>query len=180
MKLPKEFERIHELHSVIYKKALSYYFSKEYKTFDQMSDIMIDLIEQGLKISPTYYNDAINEQLFFINSIDKIMQKYDVLLSLSTAGIAPPREIEEKIDSSLIWNTLQLPTAAVPRFTNNNLPFGGIGHSGMGKYHGESTFKTFSHFKPYISKPLWIDIPLRYPPFKNKIKLLKKVLKLIQ
>ena len=124
MKLPKEFERIHELHSVIYKKALSYYFSKEYKTFDQMSDIMIDLIEQGLKISPTYYNDAINEQLFFINSIDKIMQKYDVLLSLSTAGIAPPREIEEKIDSSLIWNTLQLPTAAVPRFTNNNLPFG--------------------------------------------------------
>jgi Asp-tRNA(Asn)/Glu-tRNA(Gln) amidotransferase A subunit family amidase len=124
VKLPKEFERIHELHSVIYKKALSYYFSKEYKTFDQMSDIMIDLIEEGLKISPADYNDAINEQLFFINSMDKIMQKYDVLLSLSTAGIAPPREIEEKIDSSLIWNTLQLPTAAVPGFTNNNIPFG--------------------------------------------------------
>ena len=50
----------------------------------------------------------------------------------------------------------------------------------MGKYHGEATFNTFSHFKPYISKPLWIDIPLRYPPFKNKMNFLKKALKLMQ
>lgn len=125
IKLPKEFEKIHELHSIIYKKALSYYFSKEYKTFDQMSDKMIDLIEQGLKISPTDYNHAINEQHLFINSMDQIMQKFDVLIALSTAGVAPPREIEEKMDSSLIWNTLQLPTVAVPGFVNdNNIPFG--------------------------------------------------------
>jgi|TARA_B110000438_G_scaffold64504_1_gene65003 aldehyde dehydrogenase (NAD+) len=67
----------------------------------------------------------------------------------------------------------------VLHIANDRLPFGGIGQSGMGKYHGESTFKTFSHFKPYISKPLWIDPPLRYPPFKNKINFLKKILKLI-
>ena len=125
IKLPKEFDRIHKLHSIIYRKALSYYFSKEYKTFDQMSDTMIDLIEQGLKISPADYNDAINEQHFLINSMDQIMKKHDVLISLSTAGVAPPREIEEKIDPSLIWNTLHLPTVAVPGFVNdNNIPFG--------------------------------------------------------
>ena len=67
----------------------------------------------------------------------------------------------------------------VMHIANDRLPFGGVGQSGMGKYHGESTFDTFSHFKPYIFKPLWIDPPLRYPPFKNKISFLKKILKLI-
>ena len=67
----------------------------------------------------------------------------------------------------------------VMHIANDRLPFGGVGQSGMGKYHGESTFNTFSHFKPYLNKPLWIDPPLRYPPFKNKISFLKKILKLI-
>ena len=67
----------------------------------------------------------------------------------------------------------------VVHIANDRLPFGGIGSSGMGKYHGESTFETFSHYKPYISRPLWIDPPLRYPPFKNKINFMKKILKII-
>ena len=67
----------------------------------------------------------------------------------------------------------------VMHIANDRLPFGGVGQSGMGKYHGESTFETFSHFKPYLSKPLWIDPPLRYPPFNNKINFLKKILNLI-
>ncbi len=67
----------------------------------------------------------------------------------------------------------------VMHIANDRLPFGGVGQSGMGKYHGESTFNTFSHFKAYLNKPLWIDPPLRYPPFKNKINFLKKILKLI-
>ena len=68
----------------------------------------------------------------------------------------------------------------VVHIINDRLPFGGIGNSGMGKYHGESTFKTFSHFKPYIFKPLWIDIPLRYPPFNKKIGFLKRILRFLQ
>ena len=67
----------------------------------------------------------------------------------------------------------------VVHIINDRLPFGGVGNSGMGKYHGEETFKTFSHFKPYITKPLWIDLPLRYPPFEGKLKFLKRVLKLM-
>ncbi|MBT4246568.1 MAG: aldehyde dehydrogenase [Flavobacteriaceae bacterium] len=67
----------------------------------------------------------------------------------------------------------------VVHIANDRLPFGGVGSSGMGKYHGKSTFETFSHYKPYISRPLWIDPPLRYPPFKNKINFMKKILKMI-
>ncbi len=125
VELPKEFERIHDLHLTIYRKALSYYFSKEYKTFDKMSDKMVDLIEQGVKISPAEYYDAIRDQDALCNSMDEMMKKYDVLISLSTAGVAPPREIEEMPDPALIWNTLQLPVVAVPGFVNeNNLPYG--------------------------------------------------------
>ena len=56
------------------------------------------------------------------------------------------------------------------------LPFGGVGSSGMGSYHGKASFDTFSHQKSILKKPLGIDIPLRYPPFKNKLKVLKKLM----
>jgi aldehyde dehydrogenase (NAD+) len=61
-------------------------------------------------------------------------------------------------------------------FATPYLPFGGIGSSGMGSYHGKASFDTFSHQKSILKKPLGIDIPLRYPPFKNKLKVLKKLM----
>lgn len=57
------------------------------------------------------------------------------------------------------------------------LPFGGVGNSGMGSYHGKASFDTFSHKKSVLKKSNLIDIPLRYPPYKGKIKLLRKILK---
>ena len=56
-----------------------------------------------------------------------------------------------------------------------HLPFGGVGSSGIGSYHGKASFETFSHQKSILKKPLKIDTPLRYPPFKNKLKYLKKL-----
>ncbi|MGE5363511.1 MAG: aldehyde dehydrogenase [Bacteroidota bacterium] len=60
---------------------------------------------------------------------------------------------------------------------NSRLPFGGVGNSGMGKYHGRLSFETFSNMRSVVSTPTWIDIPIKYPPYKNKISILKKVLK---
>jgi aldehyde dehydrogenase (NAD+) len=57
------------------------------------------------------------------------------------------------------------------------LPFGGVGHSGMGAYHGKDSFLTFSHRKSVIKKATWIDVPLIYPPYRNKVKLVKKIMK---
>ncbi|WP_310557440.1 aldehyde dehydrogenase [Flavobacterium sp.] len=59
---------------------------------------------------------------------------------------------------------------------NSRLPFGGVGHSGMGAYHGRLSFDIFSHKKSVVKKPTWIDIPLRYAPYGNKLKYIKKVL----
>ena len=61
-------------------------------------------------------------------------------------------------------------------FANKRLPFGGVGHSGIGAYHGKLGFDTFSHKKSIIKKPNWIDIPLRYAPYQGKLKLIKRIL----
>lgn len=53
-----------------------------------------------------------------------------------------------------------------------HLPFGGVGSSGMGAYHGKYSFEAFSHRKALLKRPLKLDVPLRYPPYpgwKNKI-----------
>jgi aldehyde dehydrogenase (NAD+) len=63
------------------------------------------------------------------------------------------------------------------QFASPYLPFGGIGSSGMGSYHGKASFNTFSHEKSILKKPLAMDIPLRYPPFENKLKILKKLMR---
>lgn len=52
---------------------------------------------------------------------------------------------------------------------SNLLPFGGVGESGMGSYHGESGFRAFSHEKSIVDKATWFDLPVRYQPY-NKIK----------
>jgi len=60
---------------------------------------------------------------------------------------------------------------------NDNLPFGGVGNSGMGSYHGKFGFETFSHQKAILDRAIWGEPDLKYPPYsENKIKWIKKLL----
>jgi|TARA_R110000737_G_scaffold345455_1_gene373961 aldehyde dehydrogenase (NAD+) len=59
--------------------------------------------------------------------------------------------------------------------TNHHLPFGGVGNSGVGKYHGKESFLIFSNQKAIVSSLTWIDLPFKYIPFKW-FKLMKKIL----
>ena len=65
-------------------------------------------------------------------------------------------------------------------FVNLNLPFGGVGNSGIGNYHGKYSFKCFTHEKSVLRKATWFDMPLRYPPYKRKLGILKKVFGILQ
>ncbi|WP_425594122.1 aldehyde dehydrogenase [Algibacter lectus] len=58
-------------------------------------------------------------------------------------------------------------------FGNDKLPFGGVGFSGMGNYHGKFGFDTFSHHKAIVNRKNWIDPPVRYAPYQGKLKWLK-------
>ncbi len=59
---------------------------------------------------------------------------------------------------------------------NPRLPFGGVGPSGMGAYHGETGFRTFSHYKSVVRRNFIFDFAFRYPPYKEKLKLLRRLL----
>ena len=59
--------------------------------------------------------------------------------------------------------------------TNDNLPFGGVGNSGMGKYHGKESFMAFSNTRAIVTTPTWIDLPLKYAPFKY-FNIIKKII----
>ncbi len=67
----------------------------------------------------------------------------------------------------------------VVHIANKNLPFGGVGSSGYGGYHGKFSFDTFTHKKSISKRGTWIDIPLRYAPYAGKLPLIKKVMKRI-
>lgn len=64
----------------------------------------------------------------------------------------------------------------VAHLGNLNLPFGGLGPSGMGSYHGKASFDVFSHKKSIMKKSTWLDIPLRYAPYTDNLKWLKKLI----
>lgn len=65
----------------------------------------------------------------------------------------------------------------VMHFVNHHMPFGGVGNSGMGGYHGKFSFDTFSHKKGVMRNKTWIDIPVRYAPYtEKKLKILKRFL----
>lgn len=67
---------------------------------------------------------------------------------------------------------------AIMHITNPNLPFGGIGQSGTGSYHGKAGFDTFSHFKSVFKKPNIFEVPLKYPPYtSSKMAWIKRLLK---
>ena len=67
---------------------------------------------------------------------------------------------------------------AIMHITNPNLPFGGVGQSGNGSYHGKAGFDTFSHRKSVFEKPRLFEVPLKYPPYTTtKMSWIKRLLK---
>lgn len=63
----------------------------------------------------------------------------------------------------------------IMHIASDTLPFGGVGNSGMGSYHGKQSFDCFTHYKSVLKKATWLDIPIRYYPFsKKKLNMMKK------
>ena len=56
----------------------------------------------------------------------------------------------------------------VIHLATSEMGFGGVGESGMGSYHGKDGFDAFTHYKSIVDKKMWLDLPMRYQPYKNK------------
>lgn len=123
--LPSSISRAHDIHRTIYDKTLAYYFKEEYERSELVSDIMNEIVDSGLRISPDEYRKALIDQEVLAHEMDEFLKPYDVMISLSTAGDAPLREVVEKTDPGLIWTMTHLPVINAPVFISpDGLPFG--------------------------------------------------------
>lgn len=106
-------------------------------------------------VLPVFSFNETDEAIYFINGREKPLalyyfgknrQAWDVLRKTSSGG-------------TCINDTIM-------HVANGALPFGGVGNSGMGRYHGKDSFLAFSNQRSVITTPTWIDLPVKYVPFK--------------
>ncbi|MBE0649040.1 MAG: aldehyde dehydrogenase [Bacteroidales bacterium] len=108
-------------------------------------------------IFPVLEFESLPEVIAFVNAREKPLglyyfskdrQKQDRVLAQTSSGGASINDV-------------------IVQFASESMPFGGVGSSGMGSYHGKFSFDTFSHRRSVLKKVNWIDIPLRYPPYRK-------------
>ena len=123
--LPEPLEQSHEIHATIYNCTLAYYFAEEYKKAEFVSPVLQRMIQSGYDIGPKRYHAALARQEELCEDMDSLLGGYDAMVSLSTAGEAPGREVEELPDPGLMWTLTHLPVIGAPVFRSpGGLPFG--------------------------------------------------------
>ncbi|GEQ86047.1 aldehyde dehydrogenase [Patiriisocius marinistellae] len=133
----------------------------------------------------TFEDDVMQEEIFGpilpvipYNTIDEAITKVNSLTRpLSCYVFTSSSKIKKKIFKEISFGGGAV-NEAVMHITNPHLPFGGVGHSGMGNYHGKAGFDTFTHYKSILDKPTWLELPLKYGPYSEmKLKFLRWVMK---
>ncbi len=143
------------------------------------------LHEKDLYISPTIVdNPELNSKLmqgeifgpilpvisyFDTKEIEKVIEHYPNPLSFYI--FSKRRKFKKYLINKFSFGGAVVNDTVV-HFINDRLPFGGVGESGLGAYHGKYSFNTFSREKSVVTRYTWLDIPIRYLPsdnFKKKV-----------
>ena len=109
------------------------------------------------------------------NQIEKLISKYEKPLALYV--FSTNKKFSEKIIRKYSFGGGAINDTII-HVGNPNLPFGGVGHSGIGAYHGKASFDLLSHKKSIVKKGNWLDIKIRYAPYKGKLEYIRKFFKL--
>ena len=117
-------------------------------------------------ILPVLTITGLEEALHQVRSRPKPLALY----LFSNDKAAQQRSLESTSSGSVCFNDVVMQAGAA------SLPFGGVGESGLGSYHGRVGFLTFSHQRSVLKRPFWLDLPFRYPPYKGKLALVKRLL----
>lgn len=168
------------------------HFNRLIKLIDHTKTVHKNVVNKDDKfISPTILKDVtwddpvMKEEIFgpilpvlSFDSIDELM----TILKTKEKPLALYLFSKDKETQNKIWNSLSFGGGAINdtlmHVSNPYLPFGGIGPSGIGSYHGKFSFILFSHMKGYIKRSTWLDLPITYPPYsKKKERLVRKILK---
>lgn len=117
------------------------------------STVMVDEIFGP--ILPVIKIKDIGEAISFVNARPKPLALYLFSHDEEVKARVLERTSSGGATINHVWMHLGVP----------GLPFGGVGPSGMGAYHGRATFETFTHRKSVLLKPTWMDLPIMYPPY---------------
>lgn len=108
-------------------------------------------------ILPVIEYEDINRVIEYINSNNKPLALY-----LFTND----RKLENRILKEVAFGGGCINDTII-HLATTKMGFGGVGYSGIGEYHGKYSFKTFSHYKSIVRKANWLDLPMRYHPYKK-------------
>ncbi|XP_042456343.1 aldehyde dehydrogenase family 3 member H1-like [Zingiber officinale] len=134
--------------------------------------------EKDLKIAPTILLDVpcdalmMEEEIFGpllpIVTVDDLGQSFDIINSKEKPLAAYLFTRDQRLEENFVKTVSaggMLINDTILQFTNRHLPFGGVGESGMGFYHGKFSFDAFSHKKAVLRRCFIVEIPMRYPPY---------------
>jgi len=117
-------------------------------------------------ILPVLEYEQLSEAITFVNERPKPLALY----FFSTDKLAQAQVLRETTSGGVCINDTIMQVAVA------ELPFGGVGDSGMGSYHGKNSFDTFSHHKSVLRRSFWLDAKWRYAPYVGKLEFLKKIM----
>lgn len=136
--------------------------------------------KQTLQIEPTVldhvtFADAVMQEEIFgpvlpiltYDSIDEVIHNLQTMPKpLALYLFTKDKKMVRKVTTSCSFGGGCINDTIV-HLATSEMPFGGVGESGMGSYHGKAGFDTFTHYKSMVDKKLWVDIPVRYQPHKR-------------
>ncbi|HIW34143.1 MAG TPA: aldehyde dehydrogenase [Candidatus Paenibacillus intestinavium] len=111
--------------------------------------------------------DTLDEAITFIKQYDKPLALY---------AFTEDAAVEQRIVASISFGGGCI-NDTLSHYINYELPFGGVGPSGLGAYHGEHSFEQFTHRKSMLKRTTLLEPGILFPPYKDKLKFLRKVLK---
>jgi len=155
------------------KIAYGGHYDKEEKYFEPT---ILDEVSFDLPVMQQEIFGPILPVLTFSDPEEIISQVNARPRPLSLYVFSKSRTFQKKIISSIPAGGVTV-NDTLMHIASNKLPFGGVGNSGMGKYHGYFSFETFSNAKPVVYRGTWIDIPIRYAPYGKKLKIIKYLMR---
>ena len=168
----KHFDR---LHSLLQDERILL-GGKSYREKEKIEPTLLD---------PRPKSPVMNEEIF--GPLLPVLSYKDIEEAFSVISLHPTplalylfcedRKLEQKVLSRIQFGGGCINDTLI-HLATNDLPFGGVGTSGLGCYHGRWSFETFSHYRSIVKKATWIDLPFRYTPYTDlKRKLIEMFLK---
>ncbi|MGH0681379.1 aldehyde dehydrogenase [Bacillus mycoides] len=141
-------------------------------------------IEPTVLTNVTWQSAVMEDEIFGpilpIIEYDKIEEVIETIQHhpkpLALYVFSEDRKVQEKVTSNISYGGGCI-NDVVYHLATPYLPFGGVGSSGLGSYHGEQSFRTFSHYKSILSQSTAFDMKIRYSSTKSALKFIRKLLK---